>query len=263
MNRRNLLTGTARALAGTTLAIGGAVAKSSQLENSTPAPDAELIAVCAEFDALERQSCIINGTGPDCVPDDAEADRVSAPIRARMHALLDRMDELRAASPAGIQARAHCLAQHAGHLDYSFDYPETMVGRLLIYLMRDSAALGGLPASTVKPAVSPDAALLEACAAYHACEASRPIPTGQAKICGTPECDRHEEAQEAITERANDMVDDLADRTATTREGMQAKARAILLWDGGHSLKGEPDDYSGDRLMASLLRDVLAGSAGA
>ena len=50
---------------------------------------------------------------------------------------------------------------------------------------------------------------------------------------------------------------------AVTREGMQAKARAILLWDGGNALKGEPDDYSGDRLMASLLRDLLAGSAGA
>ncbi len=92
MNRRKLLAGAAGALAGTTLAIGGAVAKGSQVENSTPAPDAELIAVCAEFDALERQSCIINGTGPDCVPDDDEADRVTAPISARMHELLDRMD---------------------------------------------------------------------------------------------------------------------------------------------------------------------------
>ncbi len=116
-----------------------------------------------------------------------------------------------------------------------------------------------LPLAARAEAPSPDAALLDACAAYHACEASRPIPTGQAKVCGTPECDRHEAVQEAITERANDMVDDLADMPAVTREGMQAKARAILLWDGGNSLKGEPDDYSGDRLMASLLRDLLAG----
>ena len=93
-------------------------------------------------------------------------------------------------------------------------------------------------------------------------EASRPIAIGRAEECGTPEYDRHEEAQNAITERANEMVDALADMPAVTREGMSAKARAILLW-GGNSFKGEPDDYSGDRLMASLLRDLLAGSAGA
>ena len=112
------------------------------------------------------------------------------------------------------------------------------------------------------PDIHPDADLLEACAAYQAMEASRPVATGQAEKCGTPECDEHEAAQEVITERANEMVHELADMPAVTREGMQAKARAILLWDGGNSLKGEPDDYSGDRLMASLLRDLLAGRRG-
>ena len=63
-----------------------------------PHPDAELIAVCAEFDACDRQTCIIHGTGPDCVVDDDEANVVSAPIFTRMHVLLDRMDELRATS---------------------------------------------------------------------------------------------------------------------------------------------------------------------
>ncbi len=94
-------------------------------------------------------------------------------------------------------------------------------------------------------------------------EANRPIAIGQAEQCGTLEYDQHETVQNAITERANELVGDLADMPAVTREGMQAKARAILLWDGGNALKGEPDDYSGDRLMASLLRDLLAGSAGA
>ncbi len=59
------------------------------------------------------------------------------------------------------------------------------------------------------------------------------------------------------------MVHALADRPAVTMAGRQAKARAILLWDSGNSLKGEPDDYSGDRLMASLLRDPRAGSGNA
>ena len=220
-----------------------------------PHPDAGLIAVCAAFEAWERQINIIRGTGPDCVVDDDEANVVSAPIFARRDVSLDRMDELRATTAAGIQARAHSLALHAGHGDYSFDAEDTIPGRLLHYLMRDSAALGGSPPSTV---ASPDAELLEACAAYHACEDSRPAPNPDL-VCNTPECDRHEALHEAITERADVMVGDLADMPAVTREGMQAKARAILLWDGGNALKGEPDDYSGDRLMASLLRHLLAG----
>ena len=54
-------------------------------------PDTELIAVCAEFDACERQTAINHGTGPDCVVDDDKAHLVSAPIFTRMHVLLDRM----------------------------------------------------------------------------------------------------------------------------------------------------------------------------
>ena len=38
-----------------------------------PHPDADLIATCVEFDACERQTAIIHGTGPDCVVDDNEA----------------------------------------------------------------------------------------------------------------------------------------------------------------------------------------------
>ena len=118
------------------------------------------------------------------------------------------------------------------------------------------------PVASERPEpVHPDAELLEACAACHACEDSRPAPNPDL-VCNTPECDRHEALHEAITERADVMVGDLAAMPAVTREGMQAKARAILLWDGGNALKGEPDDYSGDRLMASLLRDLLGGGRG-
>ena len=69
--------------------------------------DADLIAVCTEFDDLKRQTGIIHGTGPDCVVDDDEANVISAPLFARRHALLDRMDELHTTTPAGILARAH------------------------------------------------------------------------------------------------------------------------------------------------------------
>ncbi len=248
MNRRKLLTGAAGALAGTTLAIGGAAAKVRQVGEATPGLDAELIAVCAEFDTLERQSCIINGTGPDCVPDDDEADRVTAPIRARMHELLDRMDRLRAASPAGIQARAHCLAQHAGHLDYSFDYPETMVGRLLIYLMRDAAALGGMGVS-VAVVASPDADLLATCAAFDALEAralaaERDVPD-----------DAEREAVLALIDVEQEPLFAPICQPATTLAGVKAQARSLVAWD---ETTMQPDGhYLGDRLRTSMLEGLF------
>ncbi len=65
-----------------------------------------------------------------------------------MDVLLDHTNELRATRPAGIQARAHSLAQHGGHFEYDFGCQTTIVGKLLLYLLRDSAALGGPPPST-------------------------------------------------------------------------------------------------------------------
>jgi hypothetical protein len=79
------------------------------------------------------------------------------------------------------------LALHGGDFGYSFDYPDTMVGRLLVYLMRDSAALSGSPASTV---ASPDADLMEACAAFDALERAYIAAGGNwdASACGMPSC---------------------------------------------------------------------------
>ena len=155
--RRNLLTA-----AMASVMLPGAVVASVR-PSGAPA-DAELIAVCAEFDACERQTNIIHGTGSECVVDDDEARVVSAPFFDRMSVLLDRMDELRATTPAGNQARAHSLAQHGGHFQYDFGCQTTMVGRLLTYLLRDSAALGGSSSSIVRAVVTSDADLVEKCA---------------------------------------------------------------------------------------------------
>ena len=89
-------------------------------------------------------------------------------------------------------------------------------------------------------------------------EASRPIAIGQAKQCGTPEYDQHEAVQNAITERGDEMVHALADMPAVTREGMQAKARAILLWDRGQRTQGR----AGRLLRGSTDGVAAAGSAG-
>ena len=141
MNRRKLL----RAAAASVMLPGAVVAEGVSVTGIPSDPDADLIGVCAEFDACERQTSIIHGSGPDCVTDDADAHAASTPLYDRMAILLDRMDELRATTPAGIQARAHSLAQHGGDGGFSFDCETSMLGRLLAYLMRDSAALGGSP----------------------------------------------------------------------------------------------------------------------
>ncbi len=226
-----------------------------------PSADADLIAVCAEFDAYERRTCIIHGTGPDCIVDDAEANVASAPLFARMHLLLDRMDELRATTPAGIQARAHSLAQHGGHGGYSFDYPTTMVGRLLVYLMRDSAALGGLPASTVKLAMSPDADLLEACAEFDTWQ--RRYLATDFEVAGddTPEGQVEAAKQREFLDASDPALDRICEMRAVTREGQAARARSLALWD--QELMKPDKDYTGDRLTQAIVRDLLAGMGSA
>ena len=254
MNRRNLLT----TALGSVALPSAVTAAGISLTGTPPAhPDADLIAVCAEFDAHERQTMIIHGDGPDCIVDDTEASVVSAPIFARMHVLLDRMDELRATTPAGIQARAHSLALHGGDFGYSFDYPDTMVGRLLVYLMRDSAALGGSPASTV---ASPDADLMEACAAFDELERAY-IAAGGNWDAGSPEELASDAERERLSEAQEPLVDRICDLHAVTREGMAARARTLALWDA--ELMKPDRVFIEDRLIQAIVRDLLAGSSAA
>ena len=217
-------------------------------------PDAELIAVCAEFNACERQTAAIHGTGPDCVVDDDEANVVSAPIFAHMHVLLDRMDELRATTPAGIQARAHSLAQHGGHGGYSFDYPTTMVGRLLVYLMRDAAALGGAGA-IVSPPPSPDAELLAVCDEFDGWE--RRFLATDFEVAGddTPEGQAAESEQRRCADAQYPLVDRMCELQATTLEGHRARARSLALWDAELFKAGEGD--MGRCLTAAIVRDLI------
>jgi hypothetical protein len=216
-------------------------------------PDAVLIAICAEFDACERQTSIIHGTGPDCVVDDDEANATSAPVFARMRVLLDRMDELRATTPAGIQARAHSLALHGGHGGYSFDCFDSMVGRLLVYLMRDSAALGGSMGAVPVPP-SPDAELLRACAAFDQLEAQ-----ANATFTGYENDSPEEAAAEAergrIYDEQDPYVDVICSTVARTKEGMQAKARSLMAWAPDMLRHGGREEL----LLGSLLNDLLVG----
>ena len=258
--RRDFFAFTAGAVVAKTVLPLAARAEGMTVTVMPPAhPDAELIAVCAEFDACERQTSIIHGTGPDCVVDDDEASLVSAPIFARMHVLLDRMDELRATTPAGIQARAHCLAQHCGSLQYSFDYEDTIPGRLLGYLMRDSAALGGSVGLVPVPP-SPDAELLRACAAFDALERAY-LATYVPGVDDGPEWDTAEVERDRLADAQEPLVDRMWKLQAVTREGQIARARSLALWDAELMKPGKA--FTNDRLTQAIVRDLMAGSAGA
>ncbi len=219
-------------------------------------PDADLIAVCAEFDACDRQATTIHGTGPDSIVDDGKADAASTPLRARMHALLDRMEDLRATTPPGIQARAHSLAQHGGHGEYTFDCPTTMAGRLLHMLMRDSVALGGLSASTV---ASPDTELLAACGEFDGWQ-KRYLAT-DFEVAGddTPEGQAEAVKQREFLDASDPALDRMCELRAVTRDGQAARAWSLTLWNLEMMKPGKV--YKGDRLTAAIVRDLIGHDA--
>ncbi len=231
MNRRNLLAVTPALVGLAGAGLGAAVA--------APNPDADLLAVCAEFNACDlRQRAIYDG--PDAVEDDGKAALAAAPIFARMDALLDRMEHLRAATPAGIAARAGSLAQHSGGWEFSFDARGTITGRLLDYLLRDVAALGKAGAA---PSVYPDAELIALCATFHRQHA-----------------EAYDEANldwEAASDAKHISFVAIGNLTATTDAGHRAKAAiAVVMLAENH----EPDGSIADpeALFAlNLLRDWL------
>jgi len=228
MNRRGLLA-TVPAL--TVLGCAGAAA-------AAPNPDADLLAVCAEFNACDvRQRAIYDG--PDAVKDDGKAALAAAPIFARMEVLLNRMEDLRAASSIGIAARAGSLAQHSGGMESSFDAQGTITGRLLDYLMRDAAALGSAAAA---PVVHPDAELLTLCAEFHRLQASYTDDDN-------PGWDRFGPATHAAFVAVQGV-------TPATEAGHRAKGRVALAKleeNHGDSMAG--DTYA--EFALTMLRDWL------
>jgi len=230
MNRRNLL-----AVPPALIGLAGAGLDSAA---AAPNPDADLLAVCAEFNACDlRQRAIYDG--PNAIEDDGKAGQAAAPIFARMDALLDHMEHLRAASPAGIAARAGSLAQHSGGREFSFDAQGTITGRLLDYLLRDAAALGS---ADTAPSVHPDAELLTLCAEFHRLQASYTDDDN-------PEWDRFGPAAHAAFVAVQGV-------TPTTEAGHRAKGRvALAKLEENHGDGMAGDTYA--EFALTMLRDWL------
>ena len=107
-------------------------------------------------------------------------------------------------------------------------------------------------ASDIHP--HPDAASLAACAEFLAHWDAMPVATGAARVCGTPECERHEEAVEAHVIRADELAEPVVGMTVTTLDGLQAKARVLIAWDGGNWIT--PQGELSGRLLFNLLADL-------
>ncbi len=73
-------------------------------------PDCELIAVCAEFDAIERHINSHYAGGSRNIEDDEERDVAIAPFQEAQEPLLERIIALRATTLDGFMARARTLA---------------------------------------------------------------------------------------------------------------------------------------------------------
>lgn len=131
---------TRRALFGTGagLALAGSAAASPRLakdirSGDTLSPDAELLATCADFDALERAyqrtdfTCV--GGTPEDLASDAERDRISA----AQTSLVNRMGELQAFTRAGQVARGRSLALWKPELlnDAPGDFAEALMAAIV------------------------------------------------------------------------------------------------------------------------------------
>ena len=131
-----------------------------------------------------------------------------------------------------------------------------MVGRSLVYLMRDSAVVGG-SMGVVQVPPSLNAELLEACAAFDELERAY-IAAGGDWHAGSPEELASDAQRERISEAQEPLVDRICDLHAVTREGMAARARSLALWDG-EMMKPQKD--TGGWLTQAIVRDLLSRRA--
>ena len=130
-----------RAVLGGALGLLAALAgsKAGSLAPAAPShPDAELIALCKAFaEGIKSYDRACDG-----MEDAGLAAQTVHAIVAGWPAQFDEMERLQARTAEGVQARAYALHVHSGHGGFSFDYPETMTGKLLSMLLRDAAELG-------------------------------------------------------------------------------------------------------------------------
>jgi hypothetical protein len=86
-------------------------------------PDAELIRLCAEFDALERQYVSYFRGGANYIEDDYDRSDVTDPISDEQKILLNRICLLPTRTPEGFRARLRMMTLWAP--EWTEELPET------------------------------------------------------------------------------------------------------------------------------------------
>ncbi len=232
------------------LAGAAALAAAPAVAAPPPHPDADLLALASRF--IDHERLI------QTMPCDAETEAQEAAQDVEQHRLLNRkrdlvlaMGELRATTADGIAARARCLAVHNADGAFSMDAPGTTTSQLLLDLVRDAGALGGAGRPV---AVSPDADLVKACAAFdHLQRAFDAIPATH--LPGSAEEDAADAERERICEQQAPLVDRMCQLRAVTREGAVTRARSLVLWD--KELMKERGEAAGERLTEAIVRDLV------
>jgi len=134
-SRRNML-----GIAAASMLMPAVAAASMPKHHPLPAsPDAELLAACAAFDALERQYVALYD-GPDAIEDDDECEAAARPIRLKQKPLLDKLTNLRATTLEGHLARIRSLVLEDQQLDIEELATSSYINqRLLGMVLRDLA----------------------------------------------------------------------------------------------------------------------------
>jgi hypothetical protein len=140
-------------LAGTAALAGAAATPAASVAAATPNRDSRLIALCAEFDRLERRIGVLFDARDDTQGNDA-FDATIEPIYAQQAALLPEITVLRATTLEGLAARARTMMLEDLELR-----PDEMVAsefvneRLLGLVLRDLVELADAQRNPARPSV--------------------------------------------------------------------------------------------------------------
>ncbi len=127
-------------------------------------PDAALVALCREFDALEQQIATIRATPGAAAEDEARQDAMAEPLTAQQENLLGPLCVARAVGLDGLKARANTIVRYAP--DLAKDDPGGYIdGRLIAALLRDLTTGHGMtdPGRSANALPASDAALIAIC----------------------------------------------------------------------------------------------------
>ena len=228
-------------------------------------PDAELIRLCAEFDALEQAKIALDGEHPSGSAgeqaEDAERDRLTA----QQNRLVDSIYELPCTSSAGIHALGKSLAGYLSPEDLEDEAAYDTENALLIALLRAVTQGQGKqaarpPAPVLAPPPSPDAALIALCGRYVEVEREYQATSAQQvrlDFCD-PEYQRLNRAACTLIPSIHAMRDQIASTPAVTLDGVRAKATAARYMMSVDTDTAQPSLMREEDAGAwSLVQDVL------